>query len=52
MTGHPSLSEPDRASPSPRRPGPPPFEKDFNPDARTHLSEPLPEYEFDQRVNW
>ena len=31
---------------------PPPPQKDFHPDARTHLGEPLPEYELDQRVSW
>jgi len=47
-----SLGEP---TPAPRialaARGPPPFEKDFHPDARTPLSEPLPEYAFDQRVS-
>jgi hypothetical protein len=45
-------AEADRVSPSPIARGPPPVEKDFHPDAGTHLSEPLPEYELDQRVNW
>ena len=32
--------------------GPPRWEEDFDPYEGTDLSEPLPEYEFDQRVSW
>ncbi|MCA1602899.1 MAG: hypothetical protein LC776_15125, partial [Acidobacteria bacterium] len=32
--------------------GPPHWEADFDPHEGTDLSEPLPEYEFDQQVSW